>query len=194
MRKKSGTRLFFIFLLATVMMIGCAGKAKDVAPESTSTRPEWVDKGSGAFEGEMGKVFYGVGMAWGAKNPVLLRSSADSKARAEIASIFNVYVARLNKSHAESAMEGDPDTTSELQYITETVKTFTKAELAGVQIVDHWKDEKEGVLYSLGRMDYSIFESYLDKGSQLSEAARQRVVNAAKAAFTELEEEEAKHE
>ena len=141
----------------------------------------------------MGAVFYGVGSAWGIKNPSLLRSTSDNRARAELARVFKTYTAALMKDYAASTMAGDPNVTSEEQHVEQTIKTFTKAELSGVQIVDHHKDSETGELFALARMDLSTFEEYLDKAQDLSEKVRERVVQNAQKAFEDLAAEEAKH-
>jgi hypothetical protein len=188
--------LFAIPLISFVLLVGCGGKAKEIPqPEITKPpKPDWVDKGSGAFGGEVGKAFYGVGSAFGIQNPSLLRSTAENRARAEVARIFKTYTAALMKDYQASTMAGNPQETSEEQHVENTVKTFTKAELAGVQIVDHWKDPESGELFSLARMDLSTFEEMLKQGSELSEAVRQRVVERAEKAFEDLAKEEARHE
>ncbi len=180
-------------LLAVALLLGCASKEKEPAAP-TSDRPEWVDKGSGAYSGEMGKAFYGVGSAWGIKNPSLLRSTSDNRARAEVARIFKTYTASLMKDYSASTMAGDPNETSEEQHVEQTIKTFTKAELAGVQIVDHYKDRETGELFALARMDLSTFENYMNKARELSDAVRQRVVQHAEQAFEDLAKEEALHD
>jgi len=183
-------------LIGFALVASCGGGAKEV-PKAEATKPpkpEWVEKGSGAFGGEMGKAFYGVGSAWGIQNPSLLRSTADNRARAEVARVFETYTASLMKDYQASTMAGNPAETSEEQHVEQTIKTFTKAELAGVQIVDHWKDPESEEFFALARMDYSTFEEYLKKGSELSEAVRQRVVERAEKAFRDLAEEEAKHD
>jgi len=185
--------LVWVPLLAVGLLAGCASKKEQVAAP-TSSRPAWVDQGSGAFSGEMGKAFYGVGSAWGIQNPSLLRSTADNRARAEVARIFKTYTASLMKDYSASTMAGDPNVVSEEQHVEQTIKTFTKAELAGVQIVDHYKDEETGELFSLARMDLSTFENYMKQAQQLSEAVRQRVVQRAEKAFEDLAKEESLHE
>ena len=115
-------------------------------------------------------------------------------ARAEVARIFETYTAALMKDYAASTMAGDPKETSEEQHVEQTIKTFTKAELAGVEIIDHWKDPESEELFSLARMDLSTFEEYLKKGGDLSEAVRQSIVERAEKAFADLAEEEAKHD
>lgn len=187
---------FFLPLIIFLLVTACGGGAKQVPqPDGTqSQKPAWIEKGSGAFSGEMGQAFYGVGSSWGIQNPSLLRSSADNRARTELARVFKTYTAALMKDYQASTMAGNPGETSEEQHVEQTIKTFTKAELAGVQIIDHWKDPESEELFSLARMDLSAFEEYLKQGSDLSEAVRQSIVERAEKAFQELAEEEARHE
>lgn len=190
------TWVCFFTLSSFLLLAGCGGKSKEV-PRTEGTQPEkpaWVEKGSGAFGGEMEKAFYGVGSAWGIQNPSLLRSSADNRARTEVARVFKTYTAALMKDYAASTMAGNPAETSEEQHVEQTIKTFTKAELAGVQIIDHWKDPETDELFALARMDLSAFEEYLKQGSNLSEAVRQSIVERAEKAFEDLAKEEAMHE
>ena len=113
---------YCLLVIVSIMLlvIGCAGKSKQVAQESLpqdttaekSSRPEWVTKGSGAFKGEDGKAFFGVASVWGITNPSLARTTADNRARAEIAKIFKTYTAALMKDFQASTIAGNADATS----------------------------------------------------------------------------------
>ncbi|UCG66847.1 MAG: hypothetical protein JSW12_07555, partial [Deltaproteobacteria bacterium] len=63
--------------LGVLFAIGCAKKE----PAPPIAGPAWTYKGSGAFDVDKGKVFYGVGIASGIKNKALLFSTADNRAR-----------------------------------------------------------------------------------------------------------------
>src|SRR5207245_9091750 len=76
-------------------LVACGGEKK---PEMSgqilhANGPDWVNRGSGAFGGEKGKVFYGVGIASGIRNAALRRSTSDSRARSEIAKTLGPYAA-----------------------------------------------------------------------------------------------------
>ena len=107
-------------------------------------------------------------------------------ARAELARVFKTYTAALMKDYSASTMAGDPNVTSEEQHVEQTIKSFTKAELGGVQIVDHYKDPETGELFTLARLELTAFEDYLKQAKDLSEAVRQKVVRNAEKAFEEL--------
>jgi len=82
-----------ILTLGVFLIAGCAS-----APEGKiADGPEWVYKGSGAFDVDKGKVFYGVGVASGINNKALLISTAQNRARAEVAKVMETYVAVLSK-------------------------------------------------------------------------------------------------
>ncbi len=176
-------------LLMGILMVGCGSKGSPVM----SSAPEWVNKGSGAYSGEMGKAFYGVGSASGIRNRSLARSTADQRARTEIARIFNTYVAALMKDYQRSTTAGDFSASSEEQDVTQVIKTFTKMTLSGVQIVDHWRDPSDGTIFSLAVLNLSDFENQLDKMKELDARVREYVRRNAEKAFEELEKEEMKH-
>lgn len=155
--------------------------------------PDWVQQGSGAFSGDRGKGFYGVGSASKIMNPSLRRNAADSAARAEIAKIMNTYVANLFKQYNESASNGDPNTgPQEVQMVTNTLKTFTQAQLQGVQIVRHWISNDGSTEFALAQLDFSQFKDDMNQVKALNDRAREVIKARADLGFDELAKEEAK--
>ena len=65
--------------------------------------PGWVSRGSASVTSGKRRVFYGVGAAGGIRNPALLRSTADNRARAELAKVFEVFSASLMKDYMDSS-------------------------------------------------------------------------------------------
>ena len=154
--------------------------------------PDWVNRGSGAFGGDKGKVFYGVGIASGIRNAAMRRSTTDARARAEIAKILDTYVSVLNKDYMASTTAGDMSASSEEQHVEQALKTYSQMELSGVQIIDHWVDN-DGTEYSLASLDMDTFKNNMDKMKELNSKVRDAVRANADKAFDELSAEEAKH-
>ncbi len=175
---------FFVISLSIVFIAGCS---------STPKKPEWVKQGSGGYKAKKGKAFYGVGSVTGIKNPSLERATADNRARAEIAKVFNTYTAALMKDYQTSTVAKDPKLSLEEQNVEQTIKTFTKAELSGVEIVDHWRIPETGEFFSLAKMDLDRFKDHLNQAKELKEEIRKRVIEHADKAFDDLEKEEARH-
>jgi hypothetical protein len=180
--------------IATLAMVACGGDNKPQMSNQIlhANGPDWVNRGSGAFGGEKGKVFYGVGIASGIRNRAMSRSTSDSRARAEIAKTLDTYVSVLNKDYMASTTAGDMSASSEEQHVSQALKTYSQMELSGVSIVDHWLDN-DGTEYALAQLDMEQFKGGLDKMKELNAKVRDAVRANADKAFDELSSEEAKH-
>lgn len=154
--------------------------------------PEWVTKGSGAFDDEDDRVFHGVGLASGVRNQALANAAADNRARAEIAKIFETYSASLMKDYMSSATAGDFAASSEEQYIEQAIKTFSASTLSGVQIIDHWSHPDGSTVYALARLDLEKFTENLGKMNELNSQVRDYVKKNAERIHMDLEKEEEK--
>jgi hypothetical protein len=179
--------LCLLVVMGILFSMGCAGRKPAVRE-----RPDWVDKGSGAFDVDKGKVFYGVGVASGIKNLALLRSTADNRARAEVAKILETYVAVLAKDYMASTTAGDMSATAEEQNVEQALKTFTKTTLHGAEIIDRWRDPADGTQYSLCELDLFVFKNALDDYKELDAKVRDYVRKNAEKLHKELEEMEEK--
>jgi hypothetical protein len=185
-------RLMMFSVLAVgfaFLMTGCASSPKPTA-DTAAAGPEWVMKGSGAFDVDGTKVFYGVGAASGIRNKALLRQTADNRARAEIARTMEIYVASLSKDYMASTTAGDMSESSEEQHVETALKTFTKATLHGTQIVDRWMDPADGSMYALCELDLLAFKDALDNYKELDEKVRDYVRDNADRMHHELEDME----
>jgi hypothetical protein len=190
-------RVAFLVVLALVFVAGCGGgEAKKEITASTPIQdlgaPDWVVKGSGAFGGESGKVFYGVGSAYGMRNFSMLRSASDNRARNEVSKVFQVYTASLMKDYMASTMAGDPNAVSEEQHVEQAIKTVTSMTISGVEIVDHWQHPATGELFALARLDLEKFKDNLNKAKELSAQARDYIRQNADRMHDDLAAEEEK--
>lgn len=180
-----------ILTMGIFLMTGCGSSPKPSA-DPASLGPAWVMKGSGAFDVEKGKVFYGVGAASGIRNKALLRQTSDNRARAEIAKTMQIYVASLTKDYMASTTAGDMSKSSEEQHVETALKSFAKATLHGATIVDRWMDPSDGTMYSLCELDMFSFKEALDKYRELDKKVRDYVRENAEKMHDELEEMENK--
>lgn len=183
-----------IMLAVGLLAVAACGKDEEaVKPDQgpSSHLPDWVTKGTGAFSGEKGKVFYGVGSASGIRNAALRRATADNRARSEIAKVFSTFVTRLDKDYMASTTAGDMSASSEEQHVESVGKYFTNMELTGVQIVDHAVDV-DGTEYALAMMDLAAFQGQMEKMKELNAKVRDFVRANAEKAFDALEREEQK--
>lgn len=182
--------------LAVMWTVGCGGRQAGEAPQNLVgvDYPDWVTKGSGAFDAGEERIFYGVGSVTGIKNHALARTTADNRGRAEIAKIFEVYSASLMKDYMASTTAGDMTASAEEQHVEQAIKTFSAATLSGVQIIDHWFHPTDGTVYALAKLDLNSFKDNLGKMNELSDRVRDYVKKNADRVHGDLSAEEAKRE
>lgn len=186
MTAKHLTIIGIIVSVSIFLMLGCTSGPKKSA-DSAIEGPTWVTKGSGAFDVEGTKVFYGVGAATGIKNKALLRQTSDNRARAEIAKILEIYVASLTKDYMAATTAGDMSKSSEEQHVETALKTFTKTTLHGATVIDRWMDPADRSMYSLCELDLIAFKDSLDEYKELDEKVRDFVRENAERLHNDLE-------
>ena len=185
-------------VLACMLVVSagaCAGKSETAAKPAANNGPAWVDGGSGAFTGDANKghVLHGVGSSSGIRNAALARTTADNRARAEIAKIFEVYSASLMKDYMASTTAGDMSKSSEEQHVEQAIKTFSAQTLHGVQIIDHWI-APDGTWYALAELDMADVNKGLDEAKDLNAKVKAYVRQNADRVMGDLEKEEGKHQ
>ncbi len=122
------------------------GSAASASEPNLSGVPRWVERGATAVNDGGRRIFYGVGVASGIRNSSLLRQTAANRARADLASVFEVYTASLMKDYMDS--EGN-------QSIENAIKTFSSMGLKGSTIVDNYIGS-DGSLYALAALDMKV--------------------------------------
>lgn len=178
--------------MGLLLAAGCSSTKPMTAatPIQEYQSPEWVRKGSGAFGADKGKIFYGVGSASGIQNPPLLRSTADNRARTELAKIFQVYTASLMKDYAVSTNAGTPGVASEEQLVEQAVKTVSGMTLSGAEIVDHWENPATREFFSLARLDLAAFKDNLEKAKELDAKTKEYIRQNSDRLHEQLEKKE----
>jgi DNA primase large subunit len=157
-----------------------------VNPDGT---PKWVNRGSGAYDGQFGKCFYGVGVLQGVQNPGLARQTVDNRARGEIAKMFDLYIAAMMKDYQRSTTAGDMQASAEEQDVVSAQKTITEVTLRGVEVRDHWTDPQTGTMYALAILDVNGIMKSLEQARELNVRVRDYVRANARRAFNDLDRE-----
>ena len=178
-------------LLLSLIFVACSGPSANnpIAGVNPDGSPKWVNRGSGAFDGEHGKAFYGVGLLTGVQNEALARQACDNRARSEIAKLFDLYIAAMMKDYQRSTTAGDFKASAEEQDIVSAQKTITEVTLRGVEIRDHWINPTNGTLYALAVLDLEGIGKSLDTAQQLNARVRDYVRANARKAFEDMDRE-----
>ncbi|MBI2191615.1 MAG: LPP20 family lipoprotein [Planctomycetes bacterium] len=186
-------RMGFVVLSTTLLLGGCESSkssSKSSGKEMKSggvfaNAPEWVRKGSGSFEGDRGRAIYGVGSRSNIDNIARLQDAAKNAARTEVAKVLNVKVTSLAKDYFRSV--GTNDARQEEQLIQDVSKSYTEADLSGVQIVDMYHDPATKTMYSLAVMDLNLFKNITKDAAALKQEVKDYILKNADEAFKELD-------
>ena len=163
--------------LAGAALFACATEKSAEASKPSALRanaPEWVSRGSGAFSGEKGKIFYGVGYVAGAANAASRRAAADARALAELGKVLDAKVAGVNGERQPTA-GGDG----------QALKNASRRELSSASVVDHWVDS-DGTEFALAQLDMETFDATLEQIKELSAPTRDLLRANAARAFQEV--------
>jgi hypothetical protein len=191
-----GRSLLAVVLAAFVAasLFGCKSQPKmsDEPVTGTYNEPQWVTKGVSAFPDEVGKAFYGVGVAEKKMIPdiYLLRKAAIERGRAEVAGQLRTFVTGVFKDFVEAAMSPNMDQ-GEVRALTSNVqKSVLDEVLIGAEVRDVWQSPR-GDMYILIRVGMDSVAQQLK--AKIAEVEKERLRVDAEAAHKELDQIIEKH-
>jgi hypothetical protein len=137
--------------LAVLLMAGCAGKTKVESDLAIKGAPDWVNEGSQILNDKGGRLFHGVGLAPPMGDESLQISTADNRARAEVARILSTFFDVVNSDYG-SAAGSDGDLAGQ-QSVSRQIESLTRTNLNGAKIIGRWRDKRTGTIYSIAELD-----------------------------------------
>jgi hypothetical protein len=179
-----------IGMAVAAALVACGGAEKK--PDTSSqvlhaNAPEWVNRGSGAFGGEKGKIFYGLGVASNIPSAARRRVVANARARDELAKTLDAWLAQIDKDYRATTGSG-----ASLADVQQTLRSYSRTELSpAMSVVDHWVDG-DGTEFALAQLDVETFKSSVEKTNQLSAQLRDAFRATADRAFDEVAAAEAR--
>ena len=84
-------------------------------------------------------------------SPSLQKSTADNRARTEVARIFSSFMDAISTDYTAAASSGGSGMSE--QALSQQIKAVTKVNLSGAKIIARWKDTKTNIIYSLAELD-----------------------------------------
>jgi hypothetical protein len=151
-----------LFFTATVLF-GCSGNETIESDLGIKGAPDWVNEGTQAVSDRDGQLIQGVGMAPPMNDPSLQKSTADNRARAEVARVLSTFIDSTindytsnNNGNNSSSVERD-------------IRSATKLALNGAIIKGNWKDKKTGDIYSFSELDMEKVDKAIEAASAMNE-------------------------
>jgi len=141
-----------ILLISLAVLLGaCASKTQVESDLDIDGAPDWVNKGTQFLNDRDGRLFHGVGEAPAMGTRSLQKSTADNRARTEVARIFSSFMDAVSNDYLSAASSGGSGDSQ--QAVSQQIKAVTKVNLSGAKIIARWKDKKTNIIYSLAELD-----------------------------------------
>lgn len=157
-----------ITLTAIVFTLAaCSGNTTVDTDLGIRGAPDWVNEGTQAIDNDDGELLHGVGMAPNMGDTSLQKSTADGRARAEIARILKTYVDSTLSDYTASA-GGEADMSIERE-----IRTTTQLAISGSRILGHWKDDNTGDIYAFAEMNLDAMNELIAQADNLSDSFKQ---------------------
>ncbi|GAA3956657.1 hypothetical protein [Allohahella marinimesophila] len=158
-------------------LAACSSKETIESDMGMSDAPDWVNEGTQAVDDDDGRYIQGVAYAPPLNDQSLQTSTADGRARAEVARVVSSFVDSTLNDYTAST--GD----TAVANIEQTIVNSTKTALNGAKIKGRWKDEDTGNIYSFAEMDMDVLDDSIQTASKLSENFKAFYSNNANANF-----------
>lgn len=175
----------------TIVVAACGG-GKTVVESDLGIKgaPDWVNKGTAVLNDKDGRLFHGVGSSPSLGDEALQRSTADDRARAEVARMLSTYIDAVSSDY--SAASGTGANANADQSVSRQIKAVTKQNLAGSKIIGRWKDGKTSTVYSIAELDFKAVKTTLEGANGMNEDLRRYIGRNAENIFDKVSGEKSK--
>lgn len=170
--------------LALVLAACGGGKTIVESDLGIAGAPDWVNKGTTVLNDRDGRLFHGVGSSPVMGDESLQRSTADDRARAEVARILSTFMDVVGNDYVASTGTGK-DASAE-QAVSRQIKAVTKQNLAGSKIIGRWKDSKTNVVYSISELDLKQVKATTQGARDMNEDLRRYIDRNAENIFDKV--------
>ena len=173
-----------------LLMLAACGGGKTVVESDLGIKgaPDWVNKGTAALNDKDGRLFHGVGSSPAMGDESLQRSTADDRARAEVARILSTYMDVVSNDYV--AASGTGASASSEQGVSRQIKAVTKQNLSGSKIIGRWKDSRTNTVYSISELDLKYIKSAVQGANDMNEDLRRYIDRNAENVFDKLSAKE----
>ncbi len=175
-----------ILVSVILLVLAACGGGKTVVESDLGIKgaPDWVNKGTSALNDRDGRLFHGVGSSPAMGDESLQRSTADDRARAEVARILSTYMDVVSSDYV--AASGTGANASSEQGVSRQIKAVTKQNLSGSKIIGRWKDGRTNTVYSISELDLKYIKSAVQGANDMNEDLRRYIDRNAENIFDKV--------
>ena len=164
-----------------IFFSGCSGPTKIESDLLIKGAPDWVNEGTQAVSDKKGRLIQGVGSAPNLGDDSLQRSTADNRARAEIARVLSTYMdVAMNDYLASNPQAAGGSADSSIQ---QQINSVSKVVLSGAKIIGRWKDKRTGNVYSFAELDTKQVQDVVSTNQQMNQGLKNYLLDQGDAVF-----------
>jgi hypothetical protein len=138
-------------LLMMGLLAACSSRTVVESNLGIKGAPDWVNKGSQALNDQNGQLIHGIGSAPNMNDQSLQSSTADDRARTEVARVLNSFMHVVTQDYSASAGSGQDQQNT--QSVSRQIQNITDQNVSGARIIAQWADPKTGTLWSLAELN-----------------------------------------
>ena len=117
-----------IMFFTSLLLFGCSGNETIESDLGIKGAPDWVNEGTQAVSDHNGQLIQGIGMAAPMNDASLQKSTADNRARAEVARVLSTFIDSTISDYSSSS--GGNNSSS----VARDIRSATKLALNGAII------------------------------------------------------------
>lgn len=181
------THGFLIVLLSAGLAACASGRTEIESDLGIEDAPDWVNEGSQALNNDDGGLIHGMGSAPKMSSQSLQISTADNRARAEVARVLSSFMNVVSQDYVATAGTGD-NTMNDLA-ISRSVENVTRLNMSGAEIIGHWRDPETGTIYSLAELDLDRVKRLVGSANSMHGGLQNHFAEHGETLFDEFVEE-----
>jgi hypothetical protein len=187
MQTRNQRPLSALCLGLVVLLAACSGKTRVESDLGVKGAPDWVNEGTQILNDRGGRLFHGVGQAAEMGDESLQVSTADNRARAEVARILSSYMEVVGNDYSTAASSGGDRLTE--RSVTQQINNLTKVNLSGAKIIAHWKDKRTKTIYAIAELDLKRVKRTTGAVKDMNEGLQQYIDTHGDNVFDRLAQE-----
>ncbi len=168
-----------------VFLVACAGGETKVESDlGIKGAPDWVNEGTQAVSNKGGRLIQGVGSSPMLNDQSLQISTADNRARAEIARVVSTYMDVMANDFLAAAKQTDGYVAD--ASVQQQINSVSKVVLNGSKILGRWKDEKTGTIYAFAELDLKKVQDVIKANQSMNQGLKVYLLDNSDVAFDKI--------
>lgn len=174
-----------LLALAFALLAACGG-GKTVVESNLKIKgaPDWVNEGTNSLSSKDNRLIHGIGSAPKLGDLELQRSTAENRARSEVARVLSSYMNVVSNDYLASSTAGA--SAEAQQSVSRSVENITRVNLSGVKIIANWRDDKDGTIYSLAELDMKYVKDIVKNTQEMNADLRAHIEQHGDTVFDKL--------